>query len=120
MKNFILSLISFSFIFHCSPAFSQGQKKADPTEKKTAADSLMLGLPGDNLDLYRVLEVFQKSKTIEAFEKTINEEKTGINNLDLNLDSKVDFIKIVTKKKDDDFTFILQVDVSKTETQDVA
>jgi hypothetical protein len=50
----------------------------------------------------------------------LNEEKTGINNLDLDLNKKIDFIKVVTRKKDDSYTFILQVDVSKTETQDVA
>jgi hypothetical protein len=47
-------------------------------------------------------------------------KKQGINNLDLNLDKKVDFIKVTTKKDGDAFTFILQVDVTKTETQDVA
>jgi len=56
--------------------------------KETASDSTLLGLPGDNLDLVAVLDLFQKSKTIEDFEKSLNEEKTGINNLDLNLDGK--------------------------------
>src|SRR5215204_2893566 len=79
-----------------------------------------LGLPGDGLDLYAVLDVFQKSKTIEEFEKSLNDEKAKINNLDLDLDKKVDFIKVTTKKKDNSHTFILQVDVSKKETQDVA
>jgi hypothetical protein len=67
-----------------------------------------------------VLTVFQKSKTIEDFEKTLNEQKTGVNNLDLNLDKKVDFIKVTTKQDKEDFTFILQVDISEKETQDVA
>ncbi len=79
-----------------------------------------LGLPGDNLDLYAVMTLFQKSKTIEEFEKNLNLEKTGINNLDLNLDKKVDFIKVITKKDGNSFTFVLQVAVSKTENQDVA
>ena len=93
------------------PAFSQA------TEDTTA----LLGLPGDNLDLYAVLDLFQKSKTIEDFEKSLNDEKEGINNLDLNLDKKVDFIKVVTTKEEDSaYTFVLQVDVTKTETQDVA
>ena len=47
-------------------------------------------------------------------------EKTGINNLDLDLDGKVDFIKVVTKQDKDDFTFVLQVAVTEKETQDVA
>ncbi len=73
------------------------------------------------LTLYAVLDLFLKSKTIEGFEKSLNEQKTGINNLDLDLDKKVDFIKVVTKKEGDSaYTFILQDAVSKTETQDVA
>jgi hypothetical protein len=107
-KNLSLLLVATSLL--CSPFFSQAQ------EDSTA----LLGLPGDNLDLYAVLTLFQKSKTIEAFEKTLNDEQTKVNNLDLNLDKKVDFIKVTTKKEDSAFTFILQVDVTKTETQDVA
>jgi len=95
------------------PVFSQA-------ENQTGQDSTLLGLPGDNLDLYAVLDLFQKSKTIEEFEKSLNLEETGINNLDLNLDNKVDFIKVVTKQNENDFTFILQVPVNEKETQDVA
>ncbi len=105
-----LSFLVIAMSLLSSPVFSQAA--TDSTD--------LLGLPGDNLDLYAVLTLFQKSKTIEAFEKSLNDEKTGINNLDLNLDKKVDFIKVVTKKDGDAFTFILQVDVTKTETQDVA
>jgi uncharacterized membrane protein YgcG len=93
---------------------------SSPVLSQTENDTTSLGLPGDNLDLYAVLDLFQKSKTIEDFEKSLNDEKTGINNLDLNLDNKVDFIKVETKQEDNDFTFILQVDVSEKETQDVA
>ncbi|WP_348798183.1 hypothetical protein [Flavobacterium adhaerens] len=83
-------------------------------------DSGELGLPGDNLDLYAVLDLFQKSKTIEDFEKSLNDNDKKINNLDLNDDKKVDFIKVETKKEGDDFTFILRDPISKDETQDVA
>jgi hypothetical protein len=109
MKN---ALFTFVFSLTCLwyiPVFSQ-------TDKEPTA----LGLPGDNLDLYAVLALFQKSKTIEEFEKSLNSEKEGINNLDLNNDKKIDFIKVVTKKEKDNFTFILQDAVSKSETQDVA
>jgi len=109
MKNYYISFLAIAMILLSVPVFSQ-----------TENDTTLLGLPGDNLDLYAVLDLFQKSKTIEDFEKSLNEEKTGINNLDLNLDNKVDFIKVQTKQKDKDFTFILQVDVTEKETQDVA
>lgn len=87
---------------------------------QTKDKPVSLGLPGDDLDLYAVLEVFQKSKTIEDFEKSLNDSKTGVNNLDLDKDKKVDFIKVITNKEEDDFSFVLQVPVSKTENQDVA
>src|SRR6187551_1553431 len=113
MKKFLLRYLAAAMCLLSLPVFSQ-------TKDQPKEDTTSLGLPGDNLDLYAVLTLFQKSKTIEAFEKSLNDEKTGINNLDLNLDKKVDFIKVTTKKDGDAFTFILQVDVTKTETQDVA
>src|SRR3954447_21214406 len=114
MKKFLLPYLASAMCLLSLQAFSQA--KDQPKEDTTA----LLGLPGDNLDLYAVLDLFQKSKTIEAFEKSLNEEEAKINNLDLNLDKKVDFIKVVTKKDVDAFSFVLQVDVTKTETQDVA
>ena len=107
-KNLSILVVAMSLLY--LPVFSQ-------TENDTTA---LLGLPGDNLDLYAVLTLFQKSKTIEAFEKSLNDEQTKINNLDLDLNKKVDFIKVTTTKKDSAFSFVLQVDVTKTETQDVA
>lgn len=109
MKKYLLLFLIIAINVFSTKVFAQ-----------SSSDTTLLGLPGDNLDLYAVLELFQKSKTIEDFEKTLNEEKTGINNLDLNLDKKVDFIKVTTKQKDKDFTFILQVDVTEKEVQDVA
>ena len=90
------------------------------TSNAQDAEAEALGLPGDNLDLYATLDLFQKSKTIEEFEKELNKEDTGINNIDLNLDDKVDFIKVVTEQYDDDFIFKLQIDTGKDEVQDVA
>jgi uncharacterized membrane protein YgcG len=107
-KSFLAIAIVLTSLFSM-PVFSQ-------TDNEPEA----LGLPGDNLDLYAVLDLFQKSKTIEDFEKSLNLENTKINNLDLDNDKKVDFIKVITKKDGDNFTFILQVAVSKKETQDVA
>lgn len=87
---------------------------------KTEPESELLGLPGDNLDLYATLDLFQKSKSIEEFEASLNAEETGINNLDLNEDGDVDFIKVLTQQDDDDYAFVLEIDVLKEEPQDVA
>src|SRR5215467_6144599 len=113
IKKFFPTFLAIAICLLSLPAFSQDKgNKSDTTNK--------LGLAGDGLDLYAVLDLFQKSKTIESFEKSLNDPKTKINNLDLNLDKKVDFIKVTTaKEKDSSYRFILQVDVTKTETQDV-
>ncbi len=112
MKKSVLACIALAISVLSFPVFSQTESQP--------ADSILLGLPGDNLDLYAVLDLFQKSRTIEEFEKSLNLEQTGINNLDLDLDNKVDFIKVVTKQEKEDFTFVLQVAVTEKETQDVA
>lgn len=109
MKNCFLSIVIVLTSLFSLQVFSQ-----------TKDEPVSLGLPGDDLDLYAVMEVFQKSKTIEDFEKSLNSDKQKVNNLDLDKDKKVDFIKVVTNKEGDDFSFILQVAVSKTENQDVA
>lgn len=119
MKKCILPILVVSAIMFSLPVFSQ--PKTDSKSTNAPTDTASLGMAGDNLDLYAVLDLFLKSKTIEDFEKSLNDTKSGINNLDLDLDKKIDFIKVVTKKEGDSaYTFILQDAVSKTETQDVA
>jgi hypothetical protein len=79
-----------------------------------------LGLPGDNLNLYAVMKLFQQSKTLEEFERNLNDPKTNINNLDLNGDNMVDYIKVFDDVDGDVHNIILQVAVSPKENQDVA
>lgn len=85
---------------------------------QTKPDSL--GLPGDNFDLYGALELFKKADSPEAFEKAINSNNNEVNNLDLDGDGKVDYVKVIDKQDGNAHTLVLQVDVSETEKQDVA
>lgn len=48
----------------------------------------------DQLDLKAVGSLLAKAKDTEDFEKQLNSKETGINNLDLNGDGKVDYIKV--------------------------
>jgi hypothetical protein len=91
---------------------------AAPAQQPTRSDSL--GLPGDNLNLYAVLRIFQESATLEEFEKKLNSEDARINNLDLNGDDKIDFIRVIDNVVDGNHDIVLQVPVSETEAQDVA
>jgi len=79
-----------------------------------------LGLPGDNLNLYAVMKLFQESKTLEEFERSLNDEKNNINNLDLNGDNYIDYIRVVDNVDGNVHNIVLQVPVSQNESQDVA
>lgn len=107
MKKF-LGLLLAGTLF--SGLFVSGQTHTDQK----------LGLPGDNLNLYAVMKLFQESPTLEEFEKKLNEEDQKINNLDLNNDDQIDYIKVNDQVDGDVHNIILQVAVSETENQDVA
>lgn len=79
-----------------------------------------LNLPGDNLNLYAVLNLFQESETLELFEKNLNAEDSKINNLDLNNDDKIDYIKVIDNVDGDTHLIVLQVAINEKENQDVA
>ena len=85
-----------------------------------AEETDSLGMAGDNLDLYGVLEVFKNSKSIEAFEKELNKENNHLNNLDLNEDGEVDYIRVEDHVDGDAHALVLQVAVNENESQDVA
>jgi hypothetical protein len=79
-----------------------------------------LGLPGDNLNLYAVMKLFQESQTLEGFERSLNDENSRINNLDLNGDNMTDYITVSDNPDGDVHTIVLRDMLSKTESQDVA
>jgi hypothetical protein len=78
------------------------------------------GLPGDHFSLQGALTLFQQATSPEDFEKLLNDEKSQVNNLDLNEDGQTDYIKVVAKKDENNHLFVLQVPVSENENQDIA
>lgn len=78
------------------------------------------GLPGDNFSLNGALELFKQSESPEDFEKKLNAEDSKVNNLDLNGDGEIDYIKVIDKSEGDAHAFVLQAAVSESESQDVA
>ena len=78
------------------------------------------GLLGDNFSLEAALTVFKASESIEDFEKKLNEEDNYVNNLDLNEDGEIDFVKVNAFMEDDNHAIVLQVDLDKSESQDIA
>jgi hypothetical protein len=95
--------VGFTFL----PSFAQ--------ETTTAVSQV-----GDDLDLYAVLDLLEESKNLEEFEKALNDEKKGINNLDLNEDGEVDYIKVEETVEENTHLIVLQVEVEENDFQDVA
>ena len=79
-----------------------------------------LGLPGDNLNLYAVMNLFQESKTLELFERNLNDENSRINNLDLNGDGKIDYLSVVDNFDGKAHTIVLKDAINANESQDIA
>lgn len=81
-----------------------------------------LGMIGDNLDLYAVLDAFKHAESIEEFERAINDPDQQINNLDLNEDDEVDYIQVHDEGEGDAHAIVLRIDMGSEEgeTQDVA
>ncbi len=78
------------------------------------------GLPGDNFSLHGALEMFKKANSPEEFEKLINSKDNNVNNLDLDGNGDVDYVRVIDKMEKDVHAFVLQVPVSETESQDIA
>ena len=76
--------------------------------------------PGDNFDLTGALDAFSKAKSLEEFEKTINDPDSQINNLDLNEDNDVDYVRVVEEVEGQTHIFILRVPLGENEEQDIA
>ncbi|WP_221392566.1 hypothetical protein [Dyadobacter sp. NIV53] len=106
MKHTILILSIITFLI-TGKTFAQAEQEK-------------LDLPGDNLNLYATLKLFQESETLEGFEKALNEESSQINNLDLNGDDNTDYIKVNDQVEDGVHYISLKVAVNENEDQDVA
>ncbi|MBK8610053.1 MAG: hypothetical protein IPL84_08915 [Chitinophagaceae bacterium] len=90
------------------------------TAFSAAAQTDSTGLPGDNFSLQGAVDMFKQAASPEEFEKLINSKDNDVNNLDLNGDGEVDYIKVIDKSEKDVHAFVLQVAVSETENQDIA
>jgi len=108
MKNLVLLVCCFFMLQFYAIAQSQDNMAGS------------LGLPGDNLNLYAVMKLFQESKTLELFEKNLNDENSRINNLDLNGDGQIDYISVVDNFDGKVHTIILKDAINANESQDVA
>lgn len=107
MKNNIWLIIIALLLFTSTKVIAQAEEEK-------------LDLPGDNLNLYAVMKLFQESETLEGFERKLNDEETQINNLDLDGDNKIDYIRVFDNVDRNLHTISLKVALGQNEEQDVA
>jgi len=77
-------------------------------------------VPGDHFSLEGALELFKKSASPEEFERMLNSADSKVNNLDLNGDGDIDYIRVIDRNEGNVHAFILQAIISDRESQDVA
>lgn len=116
MKTFTILPAVTAFLFlltNCGetsgPETGEAEDKADST-----------GLPGDHFSLEGALEMFKDAGSPEEFEKELNTENNYVNNLDLNADGKIDYIRVIDNTQEDAHAIVLQAVLGKDDAQDVA
>ncbi len=85
-----------------------------------AQESDSTGMPGDNFDLQAALDLFKQSKNLQDFEKKLNTESNGVNNLDQDGKNVIDYNRVIDKKDRNNHAILLQIPVNKKETKDLA
>ncbi|NRB53425.1 MAG: hypothetical protein HRU41_37565 [Saprospiraceae bacterium] len=103
----VIPLLVFSFLFTSLHA------QTDESMEET-------GYAGDHFSLEGALSLFKEAKSMEDFEKALNKENNKINNLDLNEDGDIDYIRVIDHVDGDVHAIVLQVPISEEESQDLA
>jgi hypothetical protein len=66
------------------------------------------------------MDLFKESESIEDFENKLNDPANEVNNIDINDDGYVDYIRVVDYTEGDAHSLTLQVPFSENESQDIA
>ena len=102
MKNLL-----YIILLGCLPFGAQSQTTPDEV------------YAGDHFSLEAALDLFKNVGTLEEFETQMNAEDNAVNNLDLDEDGNVDYIRVIDNVSEDVHAIVLQVD-HKDEAQDIA
>lgn len=106
MKTLGLRMLAFSLLLAGGTAVRGQERDAE--------------VPGDYFSLEGALELFKKSSSPEEFERMLNAENSKVNNLDLNGDGYIDYLRVIDRTNGNIHTFTIQSVISDNELQDVA
>ena len=72
------------------------------------------------LDLHAVAAAYSESRSTREFEQILNSSNYMINNLDLNRDGYVDYLRVIETRKGHYYAYLIQACLAPTVFQDVA
>lgn len=72
------------------------------------------------LDLHAVAAAYSEARSTREFEQLLNSSKYMINNLDLNRDGYVDYLRVIETRKGQYYAYLIQACLAPTVFQDVA
>ena len=73
-----------------------------------------------DLDLHAVAAAYSEARSTREFEQLLNSSKYMINNLDLNRDGYVDYLRVIETRKGQYYAYLIQACLAPTVFQDVA
>jgi len=74
---------------------------------------------GEDLDLSGVAALFKESETLEEFEEKLNSEEAEVNNLDLNKDGEIDYLRVLESVDGSTHLIVIQAALGEEAYQDV-
>ena len=104
---FVIPLLAFGLL--ATGASAQTEETIEET-----------GYAGDHFSLEGALSLFKAAKSMEDFEQALNKESNNVNNLDLNEDGEIDYIRVIDHVDGDVHAIVLQVPIDEEESQDLA
>ncbi len=78
------------------------------------------GYEGDNFSLEGAIELFKQSYSIRDFERKLNTQDTWVNNLDLDWDGRIDYVRVEHRRQGNYHAIILSVPLGYYDVQDIA
>ena len=78
------------------------------------------GYEGDFFSLEGAIDLFKQSHTLRDFERKLNTEENWVNNLDLDYDGRIDYIRVEHRRQGNFHAIVLQALVGRYDVQDVA
>lgn len=107
-------IIAFSMMSQC------GRKTAAQTDQPPKSTEVILKEYAKGLDLDATTELAKKAKDAADFERLLNSQAEAVNNIDLNDDNKVDYIKVTEYGSGEQRGFSLSTEIAEGKTQEIA